>query len=123
MLLDVDQKTLTIKASCGLSQSVSGSGVVKVGEGVAGLAAQACKSFLINAGVDEPLLAGRLHRAELVSSMVVPMAHNNVVMGVINAGVRKGAAVRFDQSSLFTLSKMADLAGLALSQAQRLSAS
>lgn len=114
MVLDAHKNRLTIQASCGISSDVVRETSLKVGEGIAGLAAETKKSFLINKQNVDALLCDRLKKPEIASSLVIPIRYNDLVYGVLNISADESSLVEFNESSLAFLSKAAGLAGVAL---------
>lgn len=116
MLLDEKKKELSICAARGLPQDVVRTSVLKLGEGIAGLAAQTKKSFLINQDAADEIISDRLKRPHLFSSLIVPIKCHDAVYGVVNVSSDASNPVRFDKSSLSFVTKAAGLAGVALSR-------
>lgn len=114
MLFDADKKELTIKAAHGLPPDVVRQASLAPGEGLAGLAAQAKRPFLINADSCDAAISDRLKKPEIFSSAVVPIRFQEDVCGVLNVSSDKAFPVRFDQETLAFLTKAAGLAGAAL---------
>ena len=118
MLFDPRKRELVIKASHGLPAEIVRKTVVKLGEGVSGLVAATKKSFLINEGSVDKVIAEKLKRPNLFSSVVVPIKCRDDVYGVVNVSSDRISAVKFDESTLAFLTKAAGLAGLALERIQ-----
>ncbi|MBI5873801.1 MAG: PocR ligand-binding domain-containing protein [Candidatus Omnitrophica bacterium] len=116
MLLDDKKKELVIKAAHGLPAEVVAGPTLKLGDGIAGLAAQTKKSFLINQDAADSDICGRLKRPQLFSSMIVPIKCREDVCGVVNISSDTSAPIRFDESSLAFVTKAAGLAGMALAR-------
>ncbi len=114
MVFDEASQRLRIGAAHGLSDEVVRKTSVKLGEGVAGLAAQTKKPFLIRGDSHDKALSGRLTKPDLFASVVVPIRRRQEVYGVLNVSCDKSIPVRFDESTLSFLSKAAGLAGVAL---------
>ncbi len=114
MVLDANKNRLTIQASCGIPQDIISTTSLKVGEGIAGLAAETKKSFLINKQNADQLIADRLKKPEISSSLVIPIRYRDLVYGVLNISADESSLVEFDESNLAFLSKAAGLAGVAL---------
>jgi len=114
MVLDARKNRLTIQASCGIPTDIVRQTSLKVGDGIAGLAAETKKSFLINKQNADQLLLERLKKPEISSSLVIPIRYNDLVYGVLNISADESSPVEFNESNLAFLSKAAGLAGVAL---------
>ena len=116
MLLDPETSVLNIRASVGIPDDVARSVRVKMGEGIAGLAAAAKKSFLITREHEDAQIKNRLNQPSVSSSMVVPIHSGSRVYGVLNVSRDKTAPRAFNESDLTLLTKAAGLAAVALSE-------
>jgi Nif-specific regulatory protein len=118
MLMDSLERSLVLKASHGIPEVVLNETRVKLGEGVAGLAAEMKKPFLINEDASDALVAGHLNRPELFSSVVVPIKYRDDVLGVVNVASHRDFPVKFDESTLALVSRAAGLAGVVIRRFQ-----
>lgn len=115
MLLDKEKNDLVIKAAHGLPREVVPGVSLKFGDGIAGMAAQTKRPFLINQDKADEIISDRLNRPDLFSSMVVPIKYRDDVFGVVNISSGISTPVRFDEQNLAFVVKAAGLAGVALS--------
>lgn len=114
MFMEPREGALTIRASKGLSDDVIRNTRVKVGEGISGLAAKERQSFLINEDSRDNRIKSYLNRPFIQSSMVIPIRLENKVMGVMNLGALEHSPIRFEPANLKMMSRLIDLATLAL---------
>ncbi len=75
---------LTIKISRGIDQKIAENTRIRVGEGIAGLAAKENTSFLIQGDQADNRLKPFLKRPEIRQSFVTPLVVQNRVFGVMN---------------------------------------
>jgi ligand-binding sensor protein len=118
MLWNHEKRAFEIKAAHGLSDAIVRSTSVKLGEGVCGLAAEMKRPFLISNDSVDQILAERLSKPDLVSSVVVPIKCRDSVYGVINISSDRDCAVKFNEATLTLLSRAAGLAGVAFENIQ-----
>ena len=118
MLMDKKKRALRIKAACGLPEDVVRSTFVKLGDGIAGLAAEMKKPFLISENSVDQHISERLSKPELFSSLVVPIKCRDNVYGVINVSSDKARPVSFSEETLALLTRAAGLAGVAMERFQ-----
>jgi ligand-binding sensor protein len=118
MLLDPSQRSLVMRASHGIPDGSAAQACQKIGEGVAGLAAQMKRPFLINEDSSDALVTGLLHRPELFSSVVVPIKYRDDILGVVNVSSGRDLPVKFDESTLALVARAAGLAGVAIQRFQ-----
>lgn len=114
MLLDPRKSVLNIRASSGIPADVARLVSVKLGEGIAGLAAAAKKSFLISSEHKDADIQNRLTQPSVSSSIVVPIRSGERVYGVINVSRDQTAPRLFNESDLTLMNKAASLAAVAL---------
>jgi ligand-binding sensor protein len=118
MLFDHRKNALVIKAAHGLPPDIVRKTALKIGEGVSGLAAQMKKALLINEDSSDEIIAERLKRPDLFSSLVVPIKSREEVYGVITVPSDRTYPVKFNETTLSFLTKAAGLAGVALEHLQ-----
>lgn len=118
MLLDKKNGVLVIKAFAGMPEDVARTISLKMGEGVAGLAAMTKKTYLISDEHRDAEISERLHRPDLLSAIVVPIRSQDEVFGVLNVSRDRGKAEAFRERDMALLTKAAGLAGLALERIQ-----
>ncbi|MFB0546922.1 MAG: GAF domain-containing protein, partial [Anaerolineae bacterium] len=86
MLLDEERQELSISAALGLSDEVVTNTQVKVGQGLAGLAAQMRKPILLPEQVEnDPVIQTLLIQSDVGSVICVPLMLKGRVLGVLNA--------------------------------------
>ncbi|MDH4135474.1 MAG: GAF domain-containing protein [Anaerolineae bacterium] len=93
MLLDEERQELSISAALGLSDEVVTNTRVKVGQGLAGLAAQMRKPILLPDQVEnDPAIQASLTQSDTGSAICVPLMLKDRVLGVLNASRPLGSA-------------------------------
>ena len=118
MLIDSQRKELFIKSSRGLPDSVVNSTRVKLGEGISGLAAQEKKPYYIDSHFNDERIVNRLHKPNLSASMVLPIILKDRTLGVMNLSTSQKSPQILNQDNFDTMSKLVDLAGIALGYIQ-----
>lgn len=110
MLYDPQTQMFTIRVSRGMSPDIIAQTCIKLGEGIAGLAAQENKSFVIE-GAETPSkdLESRLTRPEIKRAFVLPMSSHNRLLGVVNlhTKINDDALAQDNLNSVHMLSKIA----------------
>jgi len=114
MFFDKSKDELTIRASRGLPEEVINNTRVRLGDGIAGIAAKERVSFLIDDSSRDNRIKPYLKRPYISSSMVVPIDTEDGIMGVINLGALKTSSVRFNNANLQLMNKLIDLTTVAL---------
>jgi len=114
MFFDRLKGELTIRASRGLPEEVINNTRVRLGDGIAGIAAKERVSFLIDDSSRDNRIKPYLKRPYISSSMVVPIDTEDGIMGVINLGALKTSSVRFNNTNLQLMNKLIDLTTVAL---------
>src|SRR3989338_1770013 len=89
MVLDEKNEELTIKVSRGINEDLVSKTRLKMGEGIAGLAAQEKLPFIIEGVKGENRIQHLLKRAEIKRSFVMPLISENKVFGVMNLHTKK----------------------------------
>ena len=84
MVYDEKQGYFTIKVSKGLDNKKIQEARVKLGEGIAGLAASENSHFLIKGKKGDNRIKHLLNRPEIKHSLVLPLTSKNRVFGVLN---------------------------------------
>jgi signal transduction histidine kinase len=86
MLLDEERQELSISAAFGLSDEVTTTTRVKMGQGLAGLAAQRREPILASEQTeDDPAIRASLAQSDVGSAICVPLLLRDRVLGVLNA--------------------------------------
>jgi GAF domain-containing protein len=119
MLWDSGRNALCIRAAQGLSDEVVAATCVRPGVGVAGLAFEQKRSFLISEDRSDPVISDRLTQPQTYSSLVVPIKAGDTALGVLNVASGRDLPVQFDGSSLALVTRAAGLAAVALQSFQK----
>jgi len=119
MLWDNDQRALCIRAAQGIAEDVVAQTRVQSGSGVAGLAFEQKRAFLISEDRADPAIADRLTQPQTFSSLVVPIKTGDTALGVLSVASDRKMPVQFDDSSLALVSRAAGLAAVALHSLQK----
>ena len=112
MLLDPEDKVLTIRESYGLEEDIIKKTRIKLGEGIIGLVAQNGEPLIISGRVDNPQIK-RKGKYEGINSICAPLKTKKGVIGIINLN-RKGDAEPFTEDDLKLLSTIAHEAATAI---------
>ncbi len=104
MLLDKDKKTLSIKASVGISEDIVKTTKTPLGEKIAGRVAQTGKPLLFNE---------KKGRREIKSALCVPLSIKNKTIGVLSIN-RLNNLIPFTKYDLSILSFLANIAATAI---------
>ena len=119
MTMDKDTHILHIKAASKLDEDIVNNTNVKVGEGIAGLAAATAEPIILPRDEDKPGLSQRMKRKHIRSSMIVPFSkpfnreESNGVYGVINLNmVRKDK--NFSKRDIAFVQELVNLSSIAL---------
>ena len=89
MILDDKKGDLAIKVSRGLDQDKIKSTSLKIGEGIAGVAAKENTSFFISGLEGDNRIRHLLKRVDIKQSLVLPLSYQNRVLGVLNLHTKK----------------------------------
>ncbi len=123
-VMTMDKKThmLHIKVASKLDEDVINKTNIKMGEGIAGVAAATAKPIILPQDEDKRGLAGKMKRKYIKSSMIVPFSkpfnnsnkeNSNDVYGVINLNVvRKN--ISFSQKDIALVQELINLVSIAL---------
>jgi ligand-binding sensor protein len=114
MMLDPRQENLTIKSSKGIPEEIANRAKVRLGEGIAGVAAKQGKAYLIDDALDDNRIRPYLSRPYLGSSMVIPLKVEERLLGVMNLGALKTSTVQFNPDSLQLMNKLIGLVTTAI---------
>jgi signal transduction histidine kinase len=118
MLLDHEEKSLTIKAAKGIPEDVISSTVVNLGEGIAGRVALTGKPLLLRRSDRRAALhTVRRREGEISSAISVPLRIEDHVVGTLNVN-ESARPIEFTDDDLHSLTLFADQAALALEKAQ-----
>lgn len=107
MVQDVKQNELTIKVSRGLDARAIQKSKVKLGEGVAGIAAQDNTSFIIRGTEGDNRIKKYLKRPDIKEALVMPLSNSERVFGVLNLHTKKeGGEINKSFNNLKYLSEL-----------------
>lgn len=113
MVKDVRQNELTIKASRGLDSEKVQNARIKLGEGIAGIAAQVNESFIIHGTEGDNRIKPFLKRPEIKEALVMPLSKHEDVFGVLSLHTeRDGGKIDANLENLQYLSKLMSVAFL-----------
>ena len=115
MFVDESRQNLTIEASRGISDDITKKTRVRIGEGIAGMAARDGHSFLIDENTQNNRIKPYLSRPYLGSSMVLPIKVKERVVGVMNLGTLKNSLVKFDHTNVQAMDKLLGLVAAVVS--------
>ncbi len=107
MLMDKDKGEMSIRVARGIDKEMVMGARVKLGEGIAGIAAQENRSFVISGVQGEGRIQHLLKRPQIRQSAVVPLSVQNRVFGVINLHTEKDEGkIEIDERNLQHLSRL-----------------
>ncbi len=89
MLMDKDKKTLSIKVSKGIDENIARSTRLKIGEGIAGVAAKENETFLMLGSKGDHRIKNLMCRSDIRQSAVIPLSNKDEVLGVLNLHTKK----------------------------------
>ncbi len=115
MTLDENTNTLHIKVSSKLDERIRDNTSIKVGEGIAGLAAATARPIILPKDEGKNGLSGKLKRKYIKSSMIIPFSKDDSrdIRCVINLNiVRKEKD--FSEKDIAIVKELANLASIAL---------
>lgn len=115
MTLDKKANVLRIKVASKLDDKIVNNTSIKVGEGIAGVAAATAKPILLPKDKDKKGLSSKMKRSVIKSSMIVPFNKGNThdVYGVINLNITRKHA-DFSERDIAIVKELVNLAGVAL---------
>ncbi len=115
MTLDKETNLLRIRVASKLDDKIVNNTTVKVGEGIAGLAAATSKPIILPQDKNKAGLSGKMKRREIKSSMILPFnkGDSHDVYGVINLNItRKNTA--FSERDISVVKGLVDMTSIAL---------
>ena len=89
MLFEKKTQELSIKDATGLSDDIINNTKIKPGEGLAGLSIENKKGLFINEQLSDRELRLRMHKPKIKSAFVIPVFHQDEILGVISVGTAK----------------------------------
>ncbi|OGX53100.1 MAG: hypothetical protein A2267_10960 [Omnitrophica WOR_2 bacterium RIFOXYA12_FULL_38_10] len=90
MALDKDGEQLTVKAVEGMDNCIVGQSV-RMGNGIAGIAASERETFLIGSKSEDNRIAHLLKRSDIKRSLVLPLLDEDRVCGVLNLHTKRSS--------------------------------
>jgi GAF domain-containing protein len=93
LLVSEDGRELYVGYAHGLSERVIKRTRMKMGEGIAGSAAQERKARLLTSRFQNPLYGPERERVRIESAVVAPLVHRGEVLGVLNVSTDQGEKV------------------------------
>jgi ligand-binding sensor protein len=115
MVLDKDTRKLHIKVASKLDNRIVNNTSVKIGEGIAGVAAATAKPIILPKDKNKNGLSEKMKRRTIKSSMIVPFnkGDNHDVYGVINLNImRRNTA--FSDKDISLVKELVNLTSIAL---------
>ena len=115
MILDKDTNALRIKVATKLDDKIVNNTSVRLGEGIAGVAAATAKPIILPKDKNKNGLSSKMKRSAISSSMIVPFNKSGIhdVYGVINLNiVRKNAD--FSEKDIALVKELVNLTSIAL---------
>lgn len=109
MLFDEDTNELYIKIAKGLKQEIIDNVRLKMGEGLAGLAAKEEKTLVIDKHMRDKRILSRLHNPALKQSLLIPLKVKQKIFGILNLGAEKEEASRFSSEEITRIDKLTEL--------------
>jgi len=107
MILDEKSGELKVKVSRGMEEDIAQNTRVRLGEGIAGIAAQENTSFVITGREGDNRIKPYLRRSDVSQSMVVPLSAESRVFGVLNLHTgRPNGKITTNVANLEHLSKL-----------------
>jgi len=107
MVQDAHQDDLTIKVSRGLDSQATQNTKIKLGEGIAGIAARDNISFVIRGTEGDNRIKKYLKRPDIKEALVMPLSNDNKVFGVLNLHTKKeGVEIKKSFNNLKYLSEL-----------------
>ena len=115
MTLDRRSEHLHIKVASKMNGNVDKEKGVKMGEGIAGVAAQNAEAIILPKDKDKEGLSKKMKRDNIKSSIIMPFNkwNNSNVYGVININVVRKKKI-FSDKDISLVKELVNLAGIAL---------
>lgn len=118
MTVDKNSQMLHVKAASKMDQKIMQGASIKVGEGIAGLAAQTAQPIILPKDEDKKNLCGKMKRKYIKSSMIIPFNKGDSnkpedVYGVINLNMVRRTC-DFSEKDISIVKELINLASIAL---------
>ncbi len=114
MLIDKAKNEMSVRASKGIPDDIVKNTRVRLGDGIAGFAAQKGKPLIIDDDIVNNRIKRYLKRPVINSSMVIPIKVKNDTWGVINLAILKESSIRFNEDNVTAINKLIDLSTIVL---------
>ena len=118
MIVDNEAGDLIIKISRGIDKNIVQNARVKMGEGIAGIAAKENSSFVIHGNQGDSRIKGFLKRPEIKHALVTPLMAQNRVFGVLNLHTKSELSPIMDQS-IDVIQQLSKLTSVAINSLNR----
>ncbi len=115
MTLDKDTNIMRIKVASKIDNKIVNNTTVRIGEGIAGLAAATLKPIILPKDKNKNGLSAKMRRKDIKSSMILPFSKGDShdVYGVINLNItRKNIA--FSERDISVVKELVNMASVAL---------
>ena len=115
MTLDKETNLLRIKVASKIDDGIVNNTTVRVGEGIAGLAAATSKPIILPKDKNKNGLSAKMRRRDIKSSMILPFnkGDSHDVYGVINLNItRKNTA--FSERDISVVKELVNMTSIAL---------
>jgi Predicted sensor domain len=115
MTLDKKTNMLRIKVASKLNDNIVNNTTVKVGEGIAGLAAATSTPIILPRDQDKIGISGKMKRSDIVSSMILPFnkGDSHDVYGVLNINIMRKNA-EFSDRDIELVKELVNMTSIAL---------
>lgn len=115
MTLDKGTNALRIKVASKLNDRIVNNTSIKVGEGIAGVAAATAKPIILPQDKDKKGLSAKMKRSDITSSMIVPFnkGAGHDVYGVINLNITRKSA-GFSDRDIALVKELVNMTSIAL---------
>lgn len=117
MVLNQKSGDLTIRISRGISAKIAKNSRLKLGEGIAGLAAKENSTFIINGQQGDNRIKKYLKRPDIKHAAVIPLGVKNQVFGVLNVHT-KSSGSDF-QRNVDAIQQLSNLTSIAINSLQK----
>ena len=116
LLLDDERRFLTVRAAGGFEPETDGAEPILFGEGMAGSVAASGKPVVIDDLAEVELASPHLRRRGIASMVAIPIASEDRIIGVAQAGSTRPG--HFDDEDVRLLGLMADRIAMAVTRSQ-----
>jgi ligand-binding sensor protein len=113
MLVDKKKNELYMKIGRGIKKEAAKRARLKIGEGIAGLAASEKRFLLLDDKIEDERVKSRLARPEIKSAVVAPIQVKDDVLGVMNLGTTQ-ALNKFNTENMAVLNQLVKMVDITL---------